>query len=331
MRRIKLYNEETEKGRLIFSSVVNEIVQRRYPPARLLGPSDKELENSGVTYEGTERIAITDEGWLYFRTYLAISTSPESGINRRLSRIASVSKNLGREPRLSRAILALATECPRLCLAKADELGETLGNQGIQFELWEAKDVRQQIAVYLNTKCPAFHNSHLEQLASRIAPHKQIQLTSSSSYHGSKDAREDDSPEQVGVLFVSHASEDTEFVDRLVAILDKVALRVWYDKREIFVGDSIVAKINEGLSDSKAVIVVLSKASVKKQWVLQEIAASLTVHLSSGRMRVLPVLIEQCDIPPLLAGIKYADFRFSFDRGMNELVAGLQGRRQSFI
>jgi hypothetical protein len=51
-------------------------------------------------------------------------------------------------------------------------------------------------------------------------------------------------------LFLCHASEDKLFVDKLALELDRRALFAWYDKREIFVGDSIVEKVNSGLESS---------------------------------------------------------------------------------
>lgn len=127
------------------------------------------------------------------------------------------------------------------------------------------------------------------------------------------------------VLFVCHASEDAAFVDRLVEALDSRALRAWYDKREIIVGDSIVDKINEGLADARYLLVVLSPGSVDKPWVKRELNAALMRQLSAAKVKVLPVLLEDCDIPPLLADIKYADFRTSFDRGLSQLLPALRG------
>jgi hypothetical protein len=35
------------------------------------------------------------------------------------------------------------------------------------------------------------------------------------------------------------------------------------------------------------------------------------------------VLLEDCEVPPLLRDIKWADFRQDFDNGFRELVAAL--------
>lgn len=126
------------------------------------------------------------------------------------------------------------------------------------------------------------------------------------------------------LLFLCHASEDKPFAARLVSELDRRALHAWFDQREILVGDSIVAKINEALSQCCYVVVLLSPHSVRKPWVARELNSSLMRQLADEGIQVLPVLLEDCQIPPLLADVKYADFRNSFDRGLSDLLAAIR-------
>ena len=127
-------------------------------------------------------------------------------------------------------------------------------------------------------------------------------------------------------LFLCHASEDNPFVDKLVKELDRYALYAWYDKREIFVGDSIVERINSGLDNSDFLIAVLSPRSVKKPWVVREMSSSLMRQLADRGITVLPVLMEKCKLPPLFADIKYADFTGTFEIGFQELLHSIRKR-----
>ncbi|HBC95072.1 MAG TPA: hypothetical protein DCZ10_19815 [Pelotomaculum sp.] len=64
---------------------------------------------------------------------------------------------------------------------------------------------------------------------------------------------------------MSHASEDkAEFVDALCKELENSGVRVWYDVLSIGWGDSLRAKIDDGLKKSKFGIVVLSKDYIRK-------------------------------------------------------------------
>jgi len=122
-------------------------------------------------------------------------------------------------------------------------------------------------------------------------------------------------------LFVCHASEDKPFVDRLVSELDRRAMFAWYDKREVLVGDSIVERINSALKSADFLIAVMSPRSVSKPWVVREMSSSLMRQLGNHDIKILPVLLEACDVPSLLADLKYADFSESFLKDMTDLVA----------
>lgn len=128
------------------------------------------------------------------------------------------------------------------------------------------------------------------------------------------------------VLFICHASEDKPFVERLVGELDRRALHAWFDQREILVGDSIVEKINEGLSQARYIIAVLSPHSVQKPWPATELRSSLMRQVETGEVVLLPALLESCDIPAIIADLKYADFRASFDHGFAALLASIRQR-----
>lgn len=125
-------------------------------------------------------------------------------------------------------------------------------------------------------------------------------------------------------LFLCHATEDKAFVDKLISELDKYAYYAWYDKREIFVGDSIVEKIDNGLKETDYLIVVFSAKSVNKPWVKRELNSSLMRQLSSKNITILPILIEECEIPILFRDIKYADFTISFENGITELIMAIR-------
>ena len=50
--------------------------------------------------------------------------------------------------------------------------------------------------------------------------------------------------------------------------------RVWLDEAEIDIGDSLIAKIDEGMKLSRYIAVVLSKKSIDAPWVKKEASTS---------------------------------------------------------
>ena len=74
-------------------------------------------------------------------------------------------------------------------------------------------------------------------------------------------------------VFVSHAWEDKEeFVDEFVDELRKLGVKVWYDTSEIKWGDSMRARIDDGLKKSRFGVAVLSPDYIKdgKYWTKAE-------------------------------------------------------------
>jgi hypothetical protein len=65
---------------------------------------------------------------------------------------------------------------------------------------------------------------------------------------------------------------------------------------------------------------VLSPAAVRSSWVREELNAALMRQVASAGTFLLPVLVEDCDVPPLLAHRRFADFRRDYDAGLAELL-----------
>jgi hypothetical protein len=120
-------------------------------------------------------------------------------------------------------------------------------------------------------------------------------------------------------VFVSHSSRDSGFVEWLLRELRSAGIEIWYARWEIKVGDSIIAKINEGLQTSDRLLVILSRASVQSRWVAEELNAATMRRIQNRGAFILPVLVEDCEIPPLLSHLKYADFRTDRERGIRDL------------
>lgn len=129
-------------------------------------------------------------------------------------------------------------------------------------------------------------------------------------------------------VFVSHASEDKErFVNRFAARLRESGVDAWLDKWEMLPGDSLVDKIfEEGLKDAQAVIVVLSRISVEKRWVREEINAAFVKRVNTGS-KLIPVVIDDCTVPEALQSTLWQrienldEYQESFDR----IVAAIFG------
>jgi len=72
-------------------------------------------------------------------------------------------------------------------------------------------------------------------------------------------------------------------------------IHCWLDEAEIGWGESIVAKIQDGLRRARYVIVVLGTELSKKKWAPRELDAALTLEIDSGKNMVLPLIVGSPD------------------------------------
>lgn len=126
-------------------------------------------------------------------------------------------------------------------------------------------------------------------------------------------------------VFISYSHADKNFVDQLAVNLVDARVSVWLDRWELNVGDSLIEKIQDGLQDASALLVVLSKASLESQWCKKELSSGLMRELEERKVVVLPVLLEDCTIPLLLRDKVYADFRSNFDEGWHSVISAIAG------
>jgi len=124
-------------------------------------------------------------------------------------------------------------------------------------------------------------------------------------------------------VFLCHTASDKPFVARLAADLKRASVEVWYDNWEIRPGDSIIEKVSDGLSNNDYLAIVLSPASVESRWVKREINASLMRNLSAQSIKLLPLLFIPCEIPSLIADLRYVDFTESYEQGFIDLQIAL--------
>lgn len=120
-------------------------------------------------------------------------------------------------------------------------------------------------------------------------------------------------------VFISYSHSDAEIVNRLAANLVKLKANVWVDTWELNVGDSIINRVQHAITESSALLVILSKASIVSEWCKKELSAGLMRELDERRVIVLPVLVEDCEIPIFLREKMYADLRKDFDAGLHSI------------
>ena len=106
-------------------------------------------------------------------------------------------------------------------------------------------------------------------------------------------------------LFISHASEDKDELVRPIAqALATFGARVWYDEFTLNIGDSLSRAIDDGLSQSRFGLVVLSPSFFAKDWPEYELRGLVAKELGRSKV-ILPIWhnVDRDDVlkysPPL--------------------------------
>ncbi len=112
-------------------------------------------------------------------------------------------------------------------------------------------------------------------------------------------------------------------MDKLAIQLVRRNVNIWFDRWELSVGDSIVDRVQEAVDGASALLVILSKSSIASEWCRKELSAGLLRELEEKRVVVMPVMLEECEVPVFARGKMFADFRTDFDVGLRAVIEGV--------
>lgn len=163
------------------------------------------------------------------------------------------------------------------------------------------------------------------KLWSKISEHKRLELIEekglidSEIYNRFEDYIDSNKLKNKKV-FLSHSSMDKSLVISVALDLKKMGIGSWLDAFDILPGESMVAKINQGLNDCEFILLFLSQNSVKSNWVTKEWETILWDEVNSNKVKIIPIKLEQCEIPKILQTKKYIDFSISYSDGLKQLI-----------
>lgn len=100
-------------------------------------------------------------------------------------------------------------------------------------------------------------------------------------------------------IFISYAFEDKDnFAAPLSEKLQQLGLTVWFDNSDITAGDDLKKKIDDGVSKSLIMAIVLSEHYIRKDWTNYELDAAIS---QKDEQNIL--------IIPIYHGVKVAEVR----------------------
>jgi tetratricopeptide (TPR) repeat protein len=110
-------------------------------------------------------------------------------------------------------------------------------------------------------------------------------------------------------VYVSYRSSDRAWAMSLVARLEGVGLRVFFDQKELEVGQSLAAQLQSALTRSRAAVVLVSKGWIESPWCQQESEVLLDRALKDPKFELVPLLLDDSPMPTLLNTRLWIDFK----------------------
>ncbi len=116
-------------------------------------------------------------------------------------------------------------------------------------------------------------------------------------------------------IFISHCHSDADFAELLKLHLEKNNIDCWMDNERLKIGQDWREEIDIGISNSKAVIAIMSPEARKSEYVTYEWA------FAWGKgIKIFPIMLNQTSLHPRLESLQYMDFTNRVTRPYKELV-----------
>jgi formylglycine-generating enzyme required for sulfatase activity len=124
-------------------------------------------------------------------------------------------------------------------------------------------------------------------------------------------------------VFISYATEDTDFAHRLADDLKRLGARVWIAPESIPPGESWVDAIERGLGESNYVVMVLTPAALEASGAKMERDMAITLALQD-RIKVISLRLKPCEVPLVLSRYQMLlAFQEDYEVGLNQLAGHL--------
>jgi len=124
-------------------------------------------------------------------------------------------------------------------------------------------------------------------------------------------------------VFISYSHRDTAVVERLVRELLKRKVKVWRDVWKNLPGDAFASRIESALAESTSACFFVPKSSRDSAWVQRELKFALARAASDPEFLLVPVLLDESEVPPPLGDRLAVDWRDESDDALKRLLSAL--------
>jgi len=130
------------------------------------------------------------------------------------------------------------------------------------------------------------------------------------------------------MIFLSHNSKDKPIVRQVAEALEKIFKRenIFYDEWSIQPGDSIIDKMDKGLTSCKYFLFFISENSLKSQMVEMEWQSAL-IKKAKENIKFIPIRMDRSIIPQILTRTLYIDlYSYGLEASIRQIVDVISGQ-----
>jgi hypothetical protein len=120
-------------------------------------------------------------------------------------------------------------------------------------------------------------------------------------------------------IFISSSRYDKKFLHIIVDALMVDGHEVFSENLNIKSGDNWFKKINEGIKDFDAIIILLSKETLNSSFALREIESIALNDISKRTTRIIPIIIDKSVPPSYLMKYRFIDMSRNPSFGLEKL------------
>lgn len=129
-------------------------------------------------------------------------------------------------------------------------------------------------------------------------------------------------------VFLSHNQSDKPKVRRLAERLKVAGINVWLDEWIIKAGDIITLKVDEGLEQSRVLLLCITPAALASGWVALERSTAIHRDPANEGRRFIPLFFGDCELPASLSKYKYVDYRNETEAAFAEVLNTCQAEKE---
>ena len=138
------------------------------------------------------------------------------------------------------------------------------------------------------------------------------------------------------IPFVSYSKIDITHVREFAAKLKSESwIDPWFDEEDILPGQVWQDRVTHGVSNSHAVIILLSKAAVASEGYFHKeikLALDTAAEKPEDTIFIIPIRLDECNVPQMLQKYQYVDYfgsKEQKDRTYTNLIASLKLRAEN--